>query len=633
MVRFGFFRRIGAFSVDRTDPASVRASLDYAAGCSGPRAGRLGLPPGEDRGQRRPAPHLPAGHPGPGPPGGPGPRRPRRLPLRLLAGRAPRGPRPLRRPHLGRPRRPARPDPHLRSAADRRTRRPHGDALDPGRRALRADDRQALASTRKPTPPPGPVPRADARRPRLDLGRGRRRVLGILDRGVRETRAPISLGEIADDTASDPSRAPLAEAGTGPVGFVWYPSADPGPCDAAGRATLVRAAPGATFGAPLAIHADQPIVENYVGRQIPTAMVARNLERGSGFLHPTLDTGAVSQPVPGRAADLRPGRRLEPARSVRLGNWSGWVRLGSRRGGSPRPAMTLLGAWGFFGLVRRREGPRRPWSLWLRLRSCPVTLRYGRAFQPDAMMLGFVLLGLRGWDEFEASGRSAGPRLGSSGPRPGLTLKVTGAWALIPFGLIVARWPVRARLAAGAVMLAPALAWYCLRLEQLHPGADGGGSLASADNAASGSARSRRGLGSFRHLGRDRPEPRRLGPSRRSGSSWRWRVAAWSAGVGDRLWLGLGDGCGLAVLALARSGTTATTGWSSPPWSRWGWPGRWWPSAGSADGVARSWRSGSSPACVGSAVSGGLDLADPGRVAWCATLRPAIRTARSPTGS
>src|SRR4051794_25655923 len=35
---------------------------------------------------------------------------------------------------------------------------------------------------------------------------------------------------------------------------------------------------------------DQPIVENYVGRQVPTAMVARNLERGSGFLRPELDT-------------------------------------------------------------------------------------------------------------------------------------------------------------------------------------------------------------------------------------------------------------------------------------------------------------------------------------------------------
>jgi 1-acyl-sn-glycerol-3-phosphate acyltransferase len=31
LLRFGFFRRVGAFSVDRTDPASVRASLRYAA--------------------------------------------------------------------------------------------------------------------------------------------------------------------------------------------------------------------------------------------------------------------------------------------------------------------------------------------------------------------------------------------------------------------------------------------------------------------------------------------------------------------------------------------------------------------------------------------------------------------------
>ena len=38
------------------------------------------------------------------------------------------------------------------------------------------------------------------------------------------------------------------------------------------------------------VHIDQPIVENYVGRQIPTTMVARNLDRGSGFLRPQLET-------------------------------------------------------------------------------------------------------------------------------------------------------------------------------------------------------------------------------------------------------------------------------------------------------------------------------------------------------
>src|SRR5689334_20433953 len=47
----------------------------------------------------------------------------------------------------------------------------------------------------------------------------------------------------------------------------------------------------ATTFAVRAIHPGQPIVENYVGRQVPTAMVARNLERGSGFLRPELDTG------------------------------------------------------------------------------------------------------------------------------------------------------------------------------------------------------------------------------------------------------------------------------------------------------------------------------------------------------
>ena len=41
----------------------------------------------------------------------------------------------------------------------------------------------------------------------------------------------------------------------------------------------------ATF-ALRAARLDQPIVENYVGRQIPTAMVARNLDRGSGVSRP-----------------------------------------------------------------------------------------------------------------------------------------------------------------------------------------------------------------------------------------------------------------------------------------------------------------------------------------------------------
>ena len=48
LVRFGFFRRIGAFSVDRTEPAIVRASLDYAVGLlRRPRAGVWIFPQGK----------------------------------------------------------------------------------------------------------------------------------------------------------------------------------------------------------------------------------------------------------------------------------------------------------------------------------------------------------------------------------------------------------------------------------------------------------------------------------------------------------------------------------------------------------------------------------------------------------
>jgi len=47
LVRFGFFRRIGAFSVDRTDPAAVRETIAYAAGLlRGPRAGVWIFPQG-----------------------------------------------------------------------------------------------------------------------------------------------------------------------------------------------------------------------------------------------------------------------------------------------------------------------------------------------------------------------------------------------------------------------------------------------------------------------------------------------------------------------------------------------------------------------------------------------------------
>ena len=82
----------------------------------------------------------------------------------------------------------------------------------------------------------------------------------------------------------------------------------------------------------------QPIVENYVGRQVPTAMVARNLDRGSGFLRPRLDTApfpnyfVVEPPIYELGVVL-----LKRATGLSLG----------RLGGSSRPWRRPLAAWVF----------------------------------------------------------------------------------------------------------------------------------------------------------------------------------------------------------------------------------------------------------------------------------------------
>src|SRR4051794_39687434 len=143
---------------------------------------------------------------------------------------------------------------------------------------------------------------------------------------------------------------------------------------------------------------DQPIVENYVGRQIPTAMVARNLDRGSGFLRPQLDTGPfpnlflIEPPIYAQVVvwvHRATGLRLEPS-------------------GRPVSALaTTLGAWGLFGLTRRREGVEVALLAVAAFGVFPVTIRYGRAFQPDALMLGTLLAGLRCWDEREHGGSLA----------------------------------------------------------------------------------------------------------------------------------------------------------------------------------------------------------------------------------
>ncbi len=246
-----------------------------------------------------------------------------------------------------------------------------------------------------------------------------------------------------------------------------------------GRA--VRWALAAILAAAFAVRAvgpGQPIVENYVGRQIPTAMVARNLERGSGVLWPRLDTAPspnyflVEPPLYGLGVVV-----LDRATGSMLGLESSGRVLSA--------IATAVAAWGLFVLAARRGGSRAALLAAGMFAAFPVTIRYGRAFQPDMAMLGAVLAGLACWDRAIDAARPSGRRawlgVGWVLLAVGLALKIL----ILPVVAVMA-WRLEtrgraARLIAVVAALVPALLWYAWAA---HVVAAGGGSRASADNGA-----------------------------------------------------------------------------------------------------------------------------------------------------
>ena len=285
-----------------------------------------------------------------------------------------------------------------------------------------------------------------------------------------------------------------------------------------------------------AVHAGQPIVENYVGRQVPTAMVARNLERGSGCFGPS---------------SIRRRSRITSWSSRRLYELA--VVVLKRATGLSLPEAgrilsalaTALAAWGSSSW---RGGARAPsWRCWPSppSPSFPLTIRYGRAFQPDAAMLGAVVAGLACWDR-------------SSSRRP-MVLAAAG-WCsararlrdqdhrrrFCSFPLVLvdrcAHGRRREMLAACSTLL-PALLWYAWADHLVGPG---DGSRASADNRSIWLGL----LGPVRALRAGDSQGRGL-VSCSSGRSRRW-VPAW-----------LSSGSGIARRGRARSGRDRL-------WSVWG---------------------------------------------------------------
>jgi hypothetical protein len=218
---------------------------------------------------------------------------------------------------------------------------------------------------------------------------------------------------------------------------------------------------------------NQPIVENYVGRQVPTAMVARNLERGSGVLWPQLDTAPfpsyflVEPPI--YQAVVLLGHRL----------WGGTLESSGRMVSA---LASGLAAWGLFGLVRRRDGEQAGFAAVMALAVLPVTLRYGRAFQPDALMLGTILAGANCWDR--ACTEGGGKRLWGMAwllLAAGIAVKIFSAFVLIPLAVAGFRQQKRRPTALLATTLFPALAWYAWANHLLETG---GGSRAAIENRA-----------------------------------------------------------------------------------------------------------------------------------------------------
>lgn len=225
-----------------------------------------------------------------------------------------------------------------------------------------------------------------------------------------------------------------------------------------------------TFAVRL-IRLDQPIVEGYVGRQIPTAMVARNLDRGSGFLNPILDVA----PFPNRFLVEPP---VYAATVVGLKRLSGLSLDASGRAVSA--FGVTLAAWGLFGLAWRREGVAVALGAVAAFSLFPVTLKYGRVFQPDALMLGCLVAGLRCSDESRFRGKwwllPAYFFLAT-----GFALKVTSAFVLVPLAFVLTDRGGRERLVLTAATLLPAFLWYFYAAGTLMTGA---GSQAAADNGS-----------------------------------------------------------------------------------------------------------------------------------------------------
>ncbi len=202
---------------------------------------------------------------------------------------------------------------------------------------------------------------------------------------------------------------------------------------------------------------DQPIFDGYIGRQIPTAMVARDLTRDGSFLYPRLQTGPfpswflIEPPIYAQVVAT-----IEQISDFPLERCGRIVSL----------AAMLAGAVAIGDLTRRRSGLAAAGWAMIFFVTWPVTCRYARAFQPDMFALGLFLIGVafrRRADESIDAGREDDiyPTLAWAALAGSIAAKATMAPLLI--GLAYPRTPGKPQHSNRrflASTLVPAAAWY-----------------------------------------------------------------------------------------------------------------------------------------------------------------------------
>jgi len=205
------------------------------------------------------------------------------------------------------------------------------------------------------------------------------------------------------------------------------------------------------------VHLSQPLVENFIDRQVHTAMMARNLARGASWLRPEIDIG----PFPAYYMLEFPGF---PALAAVVASMTG---LPLDMAGRLLSALSMAAACVFlFDLVRRNDGMAVAFVAASALAAMPVTIRYGRGFQPDSLMFALLVAGVWSMGRWSTRGFKRDLAIAAAATSGALLLKVISAYVLVPMAYLA--WQRCGRTAwrrwelwiAVAVIAIPSAAWY-----------------------------------------------------------------------------------------------------------------------------------------------------------------------------